>query len=67
MKSLGEELESMDRQYINALGNDIKWLVGYEGRHKYDTFVSFKSEVVLLSDELRRVKREYKKEWGRVI
>ena len=67
MRSLGEELESMDRKYIYALDNDIKWLVGYEGRHRYDMFPSFKSVVHGLDRELSACKREYKKEWGRTI
>jgi hypothetical protein len=65
--TIGEELERMDRQYIWALSNDIKWLVGYEGRHKYDMLPSFKSVVVSLSKELTACKRAYKKEWGRAI
>jgi hypothetical protein len=67
MSSLGEELERMDKQYIWSLANDIKWLVGYEGRNRYNTLPSFKSAVKALSNELTKCKMEYKKEWGRSI
>ena len=64
---LGETLENMDRAYIISLSCDIKWLVGYQGRHKYDLYPSFKEVVVVLDRELRVHKKRYKEEWGRLI
>lgn len=62
--TIGEELQSMDRSYIFTLRNQIKWLVGYEARHRYDVYPTFKSSIVAMSRELRQRIRAFNKEWG---
>ena len=60
-------LKDMDMDYIKCLVEQIKFIEGYERRHRYDEFPSMKSSLILVEAHLRQRIKEYKKEWGRVL
>ena len=64
MEGLAAEIRSAERDDIICLMKDRAWFIGYEDRHRYDLFVSFKDTVALVDKETRQLCKAYKNKYG---